>query len=154
MTWCPLIFGFTGQAFLRRGRDSRTPTLRWLAHELAEQEQTGVLDLDQIVDSLSRQRLPSGSDRLAIGALGFFERQPLSILISNMHDEDGSVRSQRLPRFQFRVAGYEGEFFKSLGGGLSRCAREMLEQRMPSARSNPEAVAQLLAGAIERSSTP
>ena len=152
LTWCGgLTFGFTGQAFLSEGR-KQVPSLEWLALRIAEQEPSGILDFNKIRQALDRQRLPLTSRRLAFGAIGFVADEPTALLISNMHAPDGSPTSTATARFAFSAGSFHGEWFKTLGGEVSPSARDLLSARMPEVRDRPDAVAQLMAGVIERSS--
>lgn len=144
-----LVFGFTGQALLVRGRE-QVPTLEWLAHEISSRETAGSVDFNAIAEKLDRQRFLA-SRRLAIGAVGFVSGNPIWLLISNMHNQEG-VTETPARRFNLVHGSFNKEFFKTLGGNLSQTARDLLESRMPSVRDQPEAVRELLAGAIERSS--
>lgn len=149
-----VVFGFTGPEVLAEGR-AHIPTLEWLAKRILEHEATGTLDCDVLADTLNQQRFRNVADkRLAFGGVGFFNRtDPRWILITNMHNEDGSVSDSALPSFRSSVSKFEGELFTTLGNQLSPSAKHMLDEGMPSARSNPDAVSHLLAGAIEKSAS-
>ena len=146
-----LVFGFTGQAFLMRGRE-QIPTLEWLAHEIATQGAAGAVYLGTVAERLSRQNLPAASARLAIAGVGFLAGAPSAVLISNMHDDEGAVTAEAAKRFKATKWDVHGEFFKTLGGELSPSAKDMLRSSMPAIRNNPSAVAEVFAGVIEHSS--
>ena len=153
LTWCGgLVFGFTGQALLTENRRPE-PSLLWFARRIAEQEQAGVLDFPKIAAALDRQSFPAGSQRLAFGGMGFVNNKPTMALVTNMHDDEGSVLATRLPKFRAVLATFSGTLLRTLGGALSPAASDLVRTRLPVVRDDPSAVAEVLAGAIERSTS-